>query len=67
MGKIIKVDFHRERRREELAFSQFEAAMKRYHKKQRFKLALMMAGFTGLVVLVMMIPFVVSYLTRPHL
>ncbi len=64
MGKVIKVDFQRDRRKDYENYLQFELNLRRYHQKQQFKTALLLSGFSAIIILSMLIPFVIFNITH---
>lgn len=62
--KVIRVDFTRERRREESAFEAFEKAMIEYERKQKLKMGATLILFCIVLTLAMSIPFVIESLLK---
>ena len=63
MGDVIRIDFQKNRRREDEALQRFEQAMKAHQSRARFRSAGLMALLSFIIIGVMSIPFVVQSLT----
>ena len=65
MSNLIKIDFRKEQRRDTDAYQSFDKAMYQHYQEQRLKVALVMVGFSLMLIGVASIPFIIDYL-RTH-
>lgn len=63
MGDVIRIDFQKNRRREDEALERFEQAMRANQGRARFRSAGLMILLSFIIIGVMSIPFVVQNLT----
>lgn len=64
MGKVIRHDFRKERRREMQALWAFEANMAKLQKKQQFRLAFSLVAFSFVLIGIMLLPLALSELSQ---
>ena len=58
MGTVIRVDFRKERQKEENAFRAFEEAMRQYDRRQKMKTIALTIGFVVALSGAVAVPFV---------